>query len=324
MNKLHFILLLLIHCVAFSAFADPRNPQASRGNIKVLSSEYGESVDSKKYSVANAIDGNPLTACVFERKATNFQKFAGLMFIFTSATEIDGISLINGYAKSDSLYAFNNSIRTFDIILPSQKVYHFSCNETTAFQDFKFPKANVKWMILKVTNEKHGSKYDDLCISEVSPTLDTTKLVYKESHYIVSTNGAEYESDFIFDVKTNKQFNTQRLDFACGAKDPFVVNDSTFVYDDGCEDNSHVEIVHLNTMQHHTIKNTQLDGFHLIDALGENSFIVKNKRTEKVFRFNALSNKYKPTNYTVKKYNDFWRWSERLESDLSKSYRKLE
>lgn len=324
MKRSGLILLILFNCVSFSALADPTNPQAIRGNIIVLSSEYGGSLDLKKYPVSNAIDGNPLTAWVFERKTSEFQKFAGLMFVFKSASDIDGISLINGYAKSDSLYKFNNSIKSFDIILPNHRLYHFSCNETTSFQDFKFPKQKVKWMILKVTRVKQGSKYDDLCISEISPTLNNVKLIYKQSNYIVSNNGGEYESDVIFNVRTKKQFDTQTLDFGCGAKDPFFVNDSLLVYDDECDDSSHIEILYLNKMKNHTIKNRKLNGYYLVDALSEKIFIVENAQTEKMYQFNTTSNKLTPTNYELKNHDDYWRWSERLENDLSNQYRKIE
>jgi hypothetical protein len=318
------LLLLIYNCIASILLADPTNPQAKRGIITVVSSEFGGIEISKKYPVSNAIDGNPQTAWVCEEKETSFKKVVGLFFNFESDLEIDGISLINGYAKNDSLYKNNNSISTFEIVLPNHQVYRYSCTETTKFQNFNFPKQNIKWMIILVIDQRKGTKYKDLCISEISPTINNKKLIYEQPKFIISNNGTEYESDIIINLQNQRQYNTEKFDFGCGAQDPIVINDSTFIYSDECDDASHLEIFFLNKMTSKSIKNKLLDNYVLIDAKSKTVFILMDKDSNKIFTFDSATNKFIPSNYALKKKLSYWHWSERLDRDFSDSYKRIE
>lgn len=322
--KRAIVILFLFNCISLSLHADPSNPQASRGNITIVSSEFGEGQTIKKYPVSNAIDEDPQTAWVFEENATSFKAVKGLLFVFKSEVAIDGISLINGYAKSETLYKLNNAIKTFKIVLPNHHEYNYTCNETTNFQNFKFPKQNVRWMILIVTEERKGKKYNDLCISEISPTMNNEKLIYEQPKYLISNNGGEYESDLILNLQTNKQFNTDKFDFGCGAKNPLSINDSTIVYQDECDENSHIEVFYLNKMTNKTIKNKRLDNYTLINAISDTVFVIMKINSKMCFRFNVATNKFTSINCTTKKEFEYWRWSERLDSDLSDYYKKIE
>jgi hypothetical protein len=179
-------------------------------------------------------------------------------------------------------------------------------------------------MILIVTSERKGTRYNDLCISEISPTIKNENLIYNQPKYIISNNGNEYESDLVIDLQNQKQFNTEKFDFGCGAKDHFFINDSLIVYQDGCDYSSHIEMFYLNKMAAKTIKNKRLDNYTLIDALTETLFTMMDNNSEKFFKFNTVTNKFTSTNYTIKKEFEYWRWSERLDYDLSDYYKKIE
>lgn len=313
-------ILIFLFIITISLLADPSNPQAKRGKFTILSSEYGENVVLKKYPVSNLIDGNPSTAWVFEKKHSDFKEFKGLLLCMDNEIEIDGLSIINGYAKSDSLYKQNNAVSNFEIILPNKSRYVFSCKETLDFQNFQFSKIKVKWLIIKVISERKGTKYNDLCISEISPIYNKNKLINKQPNYIIYNNGGEYQSDVIINSNNYKKIDTDILDYACGAISDVYLNDSTLIYSDHCDDTSIITILHLKNFVYNTIKNKTLDNYDFIDAISENRFIIKEKNKDLFYEFNNQLNSMKPIKYNIKRKDTFWRWSERIHKDMSKAY----
>lgn len=308
-----------------TVLADTTNPFAKRGRITIYSSEYvidnGDKI--KKYPVSNVLDGDPGTTWVYECKKTP-KSFAGFLIAFDSKTKIDGISLINGYAKSASLYSMNSSVSSFEIILPNKKKYTFKCGESTDIQKFNFPMQDVEWMIFKVLTEKKGTKYDDLCISEISPLNEGIQLVVELSDVLLSNNGMEYESDLITNLKNKKKFNTEVFDFICGASRAFVINDSTILYNDDCEDFFHVMILNPMSMSYKSFQYDKINGFILVDVISLTQYIVQDKETNALFNYNTVKNSLTRTNIQLERKDKYWRWNERLSGDLSDSYKKLE
>lgn len=308
-----------------TALADTTNPFAIKGHITVYSSEYaldnGDNI--KKYPVANAIDGDPGTTWVYECNSTS-KSFAGFLISFDTKTKIDGISLINGYAKSASLYLMNSSVSSFEIIFPNKKKYTFKCNESTDIQKFNFPRQDVEWMIFKVVSERKGTKYNDLCISEISPLNDGIQLMDKQSDVLISNNGMEYESDIIINLKSKKKFNTEVFDFICGASRAFVINDSTILYNDDCGDFSHLIILNPQSMNYKSYNYKEINGYMLVDVISDTSFIVQDNNTNAVFIYNTKKSTLTRTNTQVKPKDKYWRWNERLSGYLSNLYKKIE
>ncbi len=313
-RKILYTLLLSIQvCILY---ADALNPYAKRGIVQVVSSEFPISLAEayKQYSVGNAIDEDPQTAWVFEKSKSRVKDVIGLLFNFDTEQNIDGISLINGYAKNDSLYNKNSSVEEFEILLPNHKKYHFKCSPTMKFQSFKFPQQKVKWMIFKVTKIKQGTVYDDLCISEISPLVKRKSLVSQQSELIINNNGTLYESDVITHIKTKRKLNTGSFDFGCGASFPIAINDTILVYQDGCNpEEFHTRIVYLNGLTYYTIKSKKLMNFFVVEAISDSSFILKEMKIEKYFQYNSNTETMVPINYVEKNRSDgFWKWSENM------------
>lgn len=317
------VLMICFLLMTISLLADPSNPHAKRGLFTILSSEYGENVVLKKYPVSNLIDGNPSTAWVFEKAYSDFKDFKGLLICMDSEEEIDGISIINGYAKSDSLYKQNNTVSNFEIIFPDQSKYNYSCNETLDFQNFQFSKRKVKWLIIKVISERKGTKYNDLCISEISPTINNNKVIYKQPSYIISNNGGEYQSDVILNSSNSKKFDTDNFNYVCGAQFDIYLNDSTLIYSDHCEDSSIITILNLKNFTFKTIKNKSLNNYDLVYANSKFKFILKEKDKDEFCEFNTILNSIKPIKYRIQIKDFYWRWSERIYKNISNTYPAL-
>jgi len=315
--------LICFLIMAISLLADPSNLKAKRGTYTILSSEYGENVVDKKYPVSNAIDENPATAWVFEGKYSEFKGFKGLLISFDKELEIDGISIINGYAKNDSIYKQNNSVSEFEIIFSNKSKQQFKCNETLEYQDFHFPKQKVKWVIIKVLSERKGTKYNDLCISEISPSFQNSMLIYNRSNFIINNDGGEYQSDVILNTKSLKKFDTDIFDYVCGSQSAIQLNDSTLIYSDGCNDNSAITILHLQNFTYKTIKNKLLDNYDFVSAYSENRFILQEKDKNKFIEFINKYNSIKPLKYNIIGKEYFWKWNYRLNKDLSDFYPAL-
>lgn len=139
-----------------------------------------EDVISARYPLSNLADGNPQTAWVFnktrtdqESKPTPFNHGIGKALTIRTDTGIpftlDGITLINGYAKDAATYQRNNRIRNITISVYDGKehTYSFPLRETQALQRCTFPKVTTRNLGISFDQVDAG-KDDDLCISELA------------------------------------------------------------------------------------------------------------------------------------------------------------
>jgi hypothetical protein len=89
---------------------------------------------------------------------------------------LDGIGIVNGYAKSSSAFQNNNRIKTVTLTIGSfndrgekvftEKTYHL--DDTMKLQRIDFPHMTEAAEIqLKIAEVWKGKKYDDTCISEI-------------------------------------------------------------------------------------------------------------------------------------------------------------
>lgn len=186
------------------------------GSMVIESSEVksGDAVydNSKKYPLYNLIDNNPRTAWVFEPDMGMKSDSVRLLFSFDSLTNISGISLINGYAKSSELYFLNNIIQSFELKFSNGTTEIFICNNTTDMQEFDFKSRRVKWVLLTVKKYLQGSKYNDFCISEIE-LLDTKNEFYhKRSEFVIHSTIEMYGNDKVYFPSTNKFIDLNHFD----------------------------------------------------------------------------------------------------------------
>ncbi len=143
--------------------------------------ETTECQHGEKYPLVNMFDGTPETAWVFNQKLfadmdeENFKyKHGEGEYVNLQHTgdpiSITGISLINGYAKSEQIYQRNNRIYKLKVTVRSDgKDWEKTVDliESRSAQKISFPRVVVKSIRLEVVQVALGND-DDLCISELS------------------------------------------------------------------------------------------------------------------------------------------------------------
>ncbi|MHB9107472.1 MAG: NADase-type glycan-binding domain-containing protein [Armatimonadota bacterium] len=144
--------------------------------------ETDEDYLSTQYPLANMLDGNPQTAWVFNKKLS-YKPAPGDAYRHGQGTElrlrtddgravaIDGIGIINGYAKSAETYRKNNRIRAITVdtrgFLPNGgAVTTLQLEDTPTLQKFALPPASIVRLSIAFTAVDPGPA-DDLCISEL-------------------------------------------------------------------------------------------------------------------------------------------------------------
>jgi Tol biopolymer transport system component len=152
---------------------------------------YASSALAAKYSVTNAVDGNPATAWVegapgggagdWVRLKLDAVKYSPT----TTPFSIAGIGIVPGYAKNQKTWAENNRVKTALVVvhIPNPAadqenewvVYRLRFKDENKLQFFELPAVkraiNMDPMTatvwIKIEAVYQGTKYDDTCISEV-------------------------------------------------------------------------------------------------------------------------------------------------------------
>jgi len=135
-----------------------------------------------RYPVTNMLDGNPRTTWVYD-KTLSYQMdvtFPGSQFRhgaskrLTVRTDdqrqvaIDGLGIINGYAKSRDIYRRNNRIRSLSVTLYGKdgRTTVYQLNESLKLQRITFAPTAITGLELRFPKIDAGPD-DDLCISEL-------------------------------------------------------------------------------------------------------------------------------------------------------------
>ena len=145
--------------------------QAAKENApsftKITASSSRADYNSITYGAENVSDKNSSTAWTPEENSEN------PWICFSSKTEqtLSGFYIQNGYFKSEKLY--NENMRAKDIEVDCNgEAFEFTLNDAGfgKLQNVKFPQP-VKCSSLKITvlSYYEGSKYNELCISEIEP-----------------------------------------------------------------------------------------------------------------------------------------------------------
>jgi len=166
--------------------------------IKTSECQHGE-----KYPLVNMFDGTPETAWVFNQKlyegmGEHYHKYkhGEGEYIDLQHTgdpiSINGISLINGYAKSESVYQRNNRIYKLKVSVHSEgKNWEKTVDltESRSAQKVSFPRVAIKSIRLEVVQVALGDD-DDLCISEVSLLDGEYKIPWGISSTIIANDSS--------------------------------------------------------------------------------------------------------------------------------------
>ncbi len=152
-----------------SASASPSHTakEGTPSFTKITASSSRADYNSITYGAENVSDKNSSTAWTPEENSEN------PWICFSSKTEqtLSGFYIQNGYFKSEKLY--NENMRAKDIEVDCNgEAFEFTLNDAGfgKLQNVKFPQP-VKCSSLKITvlSYYEGSKYNELCISEIEP-----------------------------------------------------------------------------------------------------------------------------------------------------------
>lgn len=79
---------------------------------------------------------------------------------------------MNGYNKSEDLFHQNSRVKTLEVLMSDGTSQIFAIEDKMGMQEFTFqsPK-NVDWVRFVIKEEIKGTKYNDLCISELKLVL---------------------------------------------------------------------------------------------------------------------------------------------------------
>ena len=308
-------LIIFLTTIATVVHADPSNPKAQRGNITFLSSEMWTDASSsmKKYPVRNIADNNPLTAWVFEPEASSQKEVIGMAMQFSEPYELDGISIINGYAKSEALYKANNSIESFELILSTGEKIEFSCQETMQTQTFNFDKQKLDWIILIVKKIRKGTKYNDLCISELTATLNGASILTDSDDIILSNSGGEYESDKVYDLSNTLKLDTKELDFGCGSQDgAYNPSLKLLAYSDGCNDYGNAVFLNLKTLKKQSFEKGIWADHWVVGIKSQTELIISDGDSNFIFNTSTKKKSTEPIGKTKEK-ESLWNWTRKLD-----------
>lgn len=115
----------------------------------------------------NVLDGDKKTAWVEDLKGPGIGEW--LYFEGAGSGYIESISIVNGYTKSDKLYAMNDRLATFRLIFSDGSFQDFSLEDNNMdYQTVKLDEPVVtEFVTLMITGLYSGSDYPDCCITEI-------------------------------------------------------------------------------------------------------------------------------------------------------------
>lgn len=127
----------------------------------VLDPQFGN-----RYGAVNLTDGSLKTAWVEGRKGDGIGEL--LSIEFEKPVALSEVALINGYSKSQDIFAKNNRVEDITIVTSTGISQTLRLADLTDWQDLGLRSDQpVKWITLKISSVYRGSKYRDTAISEL-------------------------------------------------------------------------------------------------------------------------------------------------------------
>lgn len=134
---------------------------------RAVASDVRESYKSISYGAENVLDGKSDTA--WTPNANAYEPW--ICLLSNSDQTVNGFYIQNGYFKSEELYYENMRVKDIEVSC-SGEYFYFTLNDLGfgKLQNVKFPYP-IKTNSIKITvlSTYSGSKYDELCISEINP-----------------------------------------------------------------------------------------------------------------------------------------------------------
>ena len=146
------------------------NMEFSMADLKVEASSYlTENLSSGEYShkPEYVLDDNLDTAWVEGVKGSGVNEW--ILLKFDNEIPLEMIYIINGYAKSQSLYKKNNRVKEIRVEFSDGSYSDLTLDDDTMdYQIFNFKESiNTSYIKFTMLDVYKGSKYDDTCISEI-------------------------------------------------------------------------------------------------------------------------------------------------------------
>ena len=201
------------------------------------------------YSVKNLFDGNKSTAWVtrYDKDMTLSDEWL-LRIIFQEPIYVRSMTIRNGYQKTAALYSANQRIKKLSIekVIVGGRTYPLD-NTVTLKDDMDEQEVSLnegwtksinlfktKELIFNATDVYSGTKYDDLCISELrinfSNNIDyLPSTTWKDLKKLIDTNKTRRNSDWSWgglNEKGYKLFNDLLYYVLTGNKEAYLYFDS--------------------------------------------------------------------------------------------------
>jgi hypothetical protein len=149
-------------------------------NIKVKKLESSGFLKSGKdeYKVENVIDNNIKT---WWTPSPNRQgKGTHITFYFDKESEMNCMDILGGshdpnFPQYGDIFKLNNRVKVASLEFSGGEKYYFILNDEDEMQHVTFPKVSALYATIRIEVVYPGSKWHDLCISEVKFMNDNTK-----------------------------------------------------------------------------------------------------------------------------------------------------
>lgn len=144
--------------------------------------------DKISYGAVNLTDRDMKTAWCASRHENDKRE---MEIVIDSQAPIGGVGLINGYAKSDSLYKANYRVRRLKVLTESGELGNMEIKDSSIPQWVEFP-ATVQGRIKLVIYDYYkGNRYNDVCVTELTTDRATSEALANLLLLVrASTNGA--------------------------------------------------------------------------------------------------------------------------------------
>jgi hypothetical protein len=123
-----------------------------------------------QYKPENLIDGDLKTWWTPNPKRDGVG--SSMTFYFENEVEISSLEILNGshfpdYPRLGDVFKMNNRLKVATIEFPNNTKYQFQLNDLDLMQAVNFPSTKTKSLKLTVNGIYAGSKWKDLCVSEI-------------------------------------------------------------------------------------------------------------------------------------------------------------
>ncbi len=127
--------------------------------------------DDRAYRAENAFDGDIATA--WSEGAAGSGAGEGLYVIASRHATLTGFSIYGGYGKSKDTYKRNARVKRLTIYADSEKIQTFTLKDERKAQRFTLDEpAEGLVFLFQIDTVYPGSRYEDACISELSPMIE--------------------------------------------------------------------------------------------------------------------------------------------------------